>query len=73
MKGAPSTDSAEELARFWDKHDLTDFEQFLEEVDEPVFARAMGAAMSINVPASKEIARYEDISATTHGKEHRKK
>jgi len=35
----PTTDSIEELARFWDSHDLTDFETELEEVFEPVFQR----------------------------------
>ena len=34
----PNTDSAEELARFWGTHDVTDFEDELEEVTEPVFA-----------------------------------
>ncbi len=33
----PKTDSIQELAHFWDKHDLTDFEEELEEVTEPVF------------------------------------
>lgn len=33
----PQTDSIQELARFWDTHDLTDFEDQLEEVMEPVF------------------------------------
>ncbi len=28
----PESDSVEELARFWDTHDLTDFEDFLENV-----------------------------------------
>lgn len=32
----PSTDFVEELARFWDTHDATDFE---DEVTEPVFVR----------------------------------
>ena len=40
--GMPSTDSIEELAKFWDAHDLTDFEEELEEVVEPVFVRAKG-------------------------------
>lgn len=35
----PRTDSIEELAQFWDTHDLTDFENELEEVTEPVFER----------------------------------
>lgn len=33
----PQTDSIQELARFWDKHDLTDCEEQLEEVTEAVF------------------------------------
>ena len=41
----PQTDSIQELARFWDEHDLTDFEGQLEEVPEPVFARP-----SVRVP-----------------------
>lgn len=39
MNKIPQTDSIEELARFWDSHDLTDFEDELEEVKEPVFER----------------------------------
>jgi CopG antitoxin of type II toxin-antitoxin system len=39
MHNLPKTDSVEELARFWDTHDLTDFEDELEEVAEPVFVR----------------------------------
>ena len=33
----PETDSIQELAQFWDTHDLTDFEEQLEEVTERVF------------------------------------
>jgi hypothetical protein len=32
----PNTDSVEELAGFWDMHDLTDFADELQEVGEPV-------------------------------------
>ena len=41
MKAAklPKTDSIQEFAEFWDSHDLTDFEDELEEVTEPVFVR----------------------------------
>jgi len=35
----PNTDSINELARFWDKHEITDFEDSLEEVTEPVFGK----------------------------------
>ena len=37
--GIPQSDSIEELARFWEQHDLTDFEETLEVVSEPVFER----------------------------------
>ena len=36
---AAKTDSIKELARFWDKHDITDFEDLLEEVTDPVFSK----------------------------------
>lgn len=35
----PDTDSIQELANFWDTHDLTDFEDELEEVNEQAFER----------------------------------
>jgi hypothetical protein len=34
----PRTSAVKKRARFWDTHDLTDFETELEEVTEPVFA-----------------------------------
>ncbi len=40
MSKIPHTDSVQELARFWDTHDVTEFEDDLEEVREPVFERA---------------------------------
>jgi len=35
----PSSDSIRDLAAFWDTHDVTDFEDELEEVSTPAFAR----------------------------------
>lgn len=35
----PQLDSIQELGRFWSSHDLTDFEDQLQEVSEPVFKR----------------------------------
>ncbi len=43
----PDTDSIRELAEFWDTHDVAAFEDQLEEVHEPVFARPKSA---ITVP-----------------------
>jgi predicted phosphatase len=66
----PDTDSVKELAGFWDHHDLTDFEHALEEVREPVFVRAKGASVSIELrPAEaqqlKKIARSKGVRETT--------
>jgi hypothetical protein len=36
----PTTDSIQELAAFWQQHDVTDFEDELKEVAQPVFQRA---------------------------------
>ncbi len=56
----PDTDSIEELARFWDTHDLTDFEDQLEEVAEPVFRYGQ---KGINVPlAPEEIEAAERVA-----------
>lgn len=38
----PRTDSISELAEFWDTHDLTDFEDRLEEISDRVFTRRVG-------------------------------
>jgi hypothetical protein len=45
----PKTDSVEELARFWDSHDLTEFEGYLEGVAEPVFERRRGTTMALRL------------------------
>jgi hypothetical protein len=49
----PKTDSIQELAEFWDTHDLTDFEEELEEVAEPVFVRGT----AIKVPLESRQAK----------------
>lgn len=45
----PTTDSIRELADFWDTHDVTAFDDQLEEVAEPVFTRARNG---VTVPLS---------------------
>jgi predicted DNA binding CopG/RHH family protein len=62
----PTTDSIEELARFWDSHELTEFEDELEEVSEPVFERKREAAMVLRlepeeVQAVKELAKARGV------------
>ena len=49
----PRTDSIAELARFWDTHDLTEFEDELEEVHEPVFERRAEETVTIHLPAAE--------------------
>jgi len=66
----PDTDSIQELARFWDTHDLTDFEPDLEEVGEPVFGRSKGASLSVELPRRelrrvKQIAKSKGVKETT--------
>jgi len=66
----PDTDSVEELAGFWDHHDLADFQHGLEEVSEPVFVCAKGTSVSIELrPAEaqqlKKIARSKGVKETT--------
>ncbi|MBI4460533.1 MAG: hypothetical protein HY648_10810 [Acidobacteria bacterium] len=66
----PHTDSIEELAQFWDTHDLTDFEEHLEEVVRPVFVRTKGESLSINLQPPearhlKKIARSRGVKETT--------
>ena len=45
----PQTDSIQELAHFWDTHDLTDFEDELEEVNESVFELLPQLSVPLNL------------------------
>jgi predicted DNA binding CopG/RHH family protein len=61
----PKTDSIKRLAEFWDSHDLTDFEDELEEVAEPVFAP--GTAIKVRLEADEadavtRLARAKGVS-----------
>jgi len=62
----PKTDSIEELARFWDTHDLTDFEDQLEDVSEPVFEHKHETVIPVRlrrheVEAVKRVAKTRGI------------
>jgi len=52
----PNTDSIQELAEFWDTHDVTDFADQLKEVTEPVFARQMANAVRVPLTAEERLA-----------------
>lgn len=68
----PGTDSIEELARFWDTHDLTDFEDQLEEIAEPVFRYGQkGITVPLapeEIEAAERVARSQgsDLSGLLH-------
>ena len=63
----PETDSIQELAQFWDTHDLTDFEDQLEGVNEPVFERKKVLKIQLEpeeVESVIQIARLRGVSYT---------
>jgi hypothetical protein len=55
----PKTDSINELAHFWDEHDVTDFEDLLEEVTEPVFLKGKEVLVHLQ---PDEIASLERLA-----------
>jgi hypothetical protein len=60
----PHTDSIQELAQFWDTHDLTDFAGELEEVTEPVFERETSIEVHLKpqeAEAVKHLAQSKGI------------
>ena len=63
----PRTDSIQELANFWDTHDLTDFEDQLETVAEPIFERETAVLKIPLLPreaeAVKQIAKAKGVSS----------
>jgi hypothetical protein len=62
----PKTDSITELARFWDTHDLTNFEDQLEEVSGPVFERDESITIALKretADAVRQIAESKGFPA----------
>jgi len=69
-KKLPNTDSIQELAKFWDTHDLTGFAQALEEAGEPVFARSKHAPLGVDLPPQepqrvRRLAKSKGVNETT--------
>ncbi|MEK6336649.1 MAG: CopG family antitoxin [Acidobacteriota bacterium] len=61
----PQTDSIQELAQFWDTHDVTDFEDELEEVTERIFAPRKAIRVdleSTEAEAVRKIAEAKGIA-----------
>jgi hypothetical protein len=57
----PKTDSIEELARFWDAHDLTDFEDQLREVPGPIFERRPEGTVKVRLEP-EEVEAVEKLA-----------
>ena len=58
MSKIPQTDSVAALARFWDAHDLTEFEDELEEAKAPVFERGSGNVLQVALPPDEAAALH---------------
>jgi hypothetical protein len=56
----PQTDSIQELAHFWDTHDLTDFEDEREEVTEPVFEPATVIPLNLESDEAEAVKRIAE-------------
>lgn len=62
----PQIDSIQELASFWDTHDLSDFDDQLEEIAGPVFQRGPVIMVPLNaeeIEAVREIAESKGIDS----------
>lgn len=67
MNTIPKTDSIQELAEFWDSHDITDFLGELEEVTGPVFVRdtVMEVQLSSDEAETvRKIAKFQGVGVT---------
>ena len=58
MSRIPQIDSVAELARFWDTHDVAEFENELEEVSDPVFDRAGQTVMRVRLDPEQAAALH---------------
>jgi CopG antitoxin of type II toxin-antitoxin system len=56
----PQTDSIQEMAQFWDTHDVTNFEDELEEVDELVFERRTVIALDLESAEAEAVRKLAE-------------
>ena len=63
----PGTDSIRKLAEFWDTHDVTDFEDELEEVREPVFVRGSAIKVPLKSGEAKTVEKLAKANGVTSG------
>jgi hypothetical protein len=64
----PKVDSIHELANFWDSHDLTDFENSLEEVHAPVFTRSSIIKVPLQAREAQALQRVAESKGIAVGK-----
>lgn len=64
-KRIPQSDSIQELARFWDTHDLTDFQEELEDVAESVFVRTASIQIPMQSGEAKAVRRIAKAKGMT--------
>ena len=65
MPKMPKTDSIQDLAAFWQRHDLTDFEDELEEVPGPLFQRAHVVGVALTRDKHKALRRQQPLEGST--------
>ena len=59
----PESDSVEKMARFWDTHDLTDFENLLENVPKRVFERKPETVIPVRL-RRQEVEEVKRVAKT---------
>ncbi len=59
------TDSIPILAEFWDTHDLTDFEDELDEVKEPVFVRRTPIKVLLESPEVEAVQKMAEAKGVS--------
>jgi len=62
----PQTDSIQDLAKFWDEHEITDFEAELEEVSSPVFVREATVQLHLTIEDVKALKRLASKKGVSH-------
>ena len=60
----PEFKTIEDMARFWDSHDITDFEDQLIEVKEPLFEKMKSRIISVKLDSEQ----YEKLKKIAHQK-----
>jgi hypothetical protein len=60
----PEFKTIEEMARFWDSHDVTDFENQLIEVEEPIFEKMKSRIISVKLDSEQ----YEKLKKIANQK-----